>query len=102
MQVQCERCGFVTSLVYEDGEYRRDFKTHGNKASTATCFNCDAPLNVMPPKAEPVSRTEDDESVELIDHSTLDMKAIKKDTEELLSELETKPKVKRKKAKRKL
>ena len=46
MKILCDKCGFETTLVCCDGVLRRDIGAHGNEAAAATCFNCNAELQV--------------------------------------------------------
>ena len=54
MKIECPVCKFVTSFVTANGITTRDFKKHGNKSESMTCFNCNVPLKQAEPKAEPV------------------------------------------------
>lgn len=42
---KCSKCGFTTTLVCVDGEWKCDVESHGNGAPGKKCFNCQAPFD---------------------------------------------------------
>ncbi len=53
MRIKCPKCGVVTSFVVDGEIIRRDFKVHGNRAESLSCFNCNVPLQMPVPEVKP-------------------------------------------------
>lgn len=70
MRIKCPKCGVTTSFVIDGEIIRRDFKVHGNRAESLSCFNCNVPLQ-MPVTVAPKPEPDRCEAVKSTDHSTL-------------------------------